>query len=329
MNAWLIRERAIRGIGKPRSIFGTRVSQSAFFNELQEAETKALRYLQIPNMAQVTLDVTAATRLAPLGLAEGIDMIGWLISRVVFTDSDGDEHVLIPTTLETMDTVRSGWRDATSVSTDIPRNYWIDVVNNGIMLDPAPGADGTDVLAVEFTRRPWQTFIVYETGTVTVGYGDTAVVGSGTSWDQYADFATTLHFGVLPTVGSNDADPMPTRWYRVSAIGSDTGLTIPEGFGEPDVAAASYVLATRSSLIEKYADLAPILIAYCQAFIHGNNRNEEARAAKMAEFGGLLDEALSIIHTHPDKMANATFGFSGEFDEGLDDISRAQMGMAS
>lgn len=323
MNAWAIRERILREIGFPRSALGSRISQSALFNQIQEAETKALRRLHIPDLARVTLDVTGESRVVSIGIAQGIDMVGWLIRRVVFTDTDGDEHVLSPTSLETMDRSRRGWRDATSVSTDIPRNYWPDYATNSLYLDPAPGTTDTDALSVEFVRRPWQQFIVYETGTVTVGYGDTAVVGSGTSWSTYSDFATSLHFGVLPSVSSVDNDPMPIRWYRVSAIGGDTALTIPAGFSEPDVSGASYVLASRSTLIEKHSDLAPILIAYGQAFAFGNNREFQMRDQKLAEFNVLLEEAEGTVHILPDMMANATMGFSGEFDHDLDDYTRS------
>ena len=72
----------------------------------------------------------------------------------------------------------------------------------------------------------------YTTGTV--GVSGTAVTGSGTSW------ATGLSVGSRIGFGSTDPTQI-TTWYQISAIGSDTGITLTSSAGTIS-AGSAYVI---------------------------------------------------------------------------------------
>jgi hypothetical protein len=64
---------------------------------------------------------------------------------------------------------------------------------------------------------------LYTTGTVSVS--GTAVTGSGTAW-------TTARYAVGGRIGFGSTDPAQiTTWYHISAIGSDTSITLIENAG--------------------------------------------------------------------------------------------------
>jgi hypothetical protein len=77
--------------------------------------------------------------------------------------------------------------------------------------------------ATAHTVRGFRAILeAYTTGTVTVS--GTAVTGSGTAW------ATGLSVGSRIGFGSTDPTQI-TTWYQISAIGSDTSITLTAGAG--------------------------------------------------------------------------------------------------
>lgn len=75
----------------------------------------------------------------------------------------------------------------------------------------------------------------YETGTVTVTKGGTTVTGASTLWNTNNDFGqkNARAGGKIKFSGSNDT-------YKVTAVASDTSLTISPIFISDNLAAASY-----------------------------------------------------------------------------------------
>lgn len=75
----------------------------------------------------------------------------------------------------------------------------------------------------------------YETGTVTITKGSTTLTGSGTAWNTNNDFsvANVRVGGKIVINGGKEV-------YRVSAVGSDTSITLETSFIQDDVSGASY-----------------------------------------------------------------------------------------
>lgn len=75
----------------------------------------------------------------------------------------------------------------------------------------------------------------YTTGTVTITQGSTTLTGSGTAWN------TNNVFGVANArAGGKIRINNGTEVYEVSAVGSDTSITLTSRFTQADVAAVSY-----------------------------------------------------------------------------------------
>lgn len=91
-------------------------------------------------------------------------------------------------------------------------------------------------------KLPWaerravlRTQAKYDTGTVTVSKGSTAVTGSGTAWDTNNDFGVknARTTGRITINGTTDI-------YDVSAVGSDTSITLADAYVGADVSAGAY-----------------------------------------------------------------------------------------
>ena len=76
----------------------------------------------------------------------------------------------------------------------------------------------------------------YTTGTVTITQGSTTLTGSGTAWN------TNNAFGVANArVGGKVVINGGQEVYEVSAVGSDTSITLANAFVQADVSGGSYV----------------------------------------------------------------------------------------
>lgn len=93
-----------------------------------------------------------------------------------------------------------------------------DVTTGTLVTMTYPTATAHTLKALRAIIRP------YSTGTVSVS--GTAVTGSGTSW------RTTLGACVGSRIGFGSTDPSQiSTWYEISAIGSDTGITLTGSAG--------------------------------------------------------------------------------------------------
>lgn len=75
----------------------------------------------------------------------------------------------------------------------------------------------------------------YNTGTVTITKGSTTLTGSGTLWNTNNEFsvANARTTGKITIAGSQEV-------YTISAVGSDTSITLNESFIDDDVSAETY-----------------------------------------------------------------------------------------
>src|SRR3990167_3279764 len=78
----------------------------------------------------------------------------------------------------------------------------------------------------------------YDTGTVTVTRGSTAVTGASTVW-------TSIHDGRYFRARTN--------WYRISKATSNTALVLDREFTEDDVAAGSYSIIAKQIALDPEA----------------------------------------------------------------------------
>ncbi len=76
----------------------------------------------------------------------------------------------------------------------------------------------------------------YDTGTVAVTLGSTAVVGTDSLWATTPTVATHVDWWIR----------ISNAWYRVAAVVSDTSLTLATAFAETTVTANSYSLVKRT-----------------------------------------------------------------------------------
>jgi len=92
-------------------------------------------------------------------------------------------------------------------------------------------------------KMPWaerraivRTQAPYTTGTVTIGKGDTTLVGSSTLWNTANDFSVNnvRVGGKITIAGTSDV-------YDVTAVASDTSLTLGQAFIGSDVSAETYI----------------------------------------------------------------------------------------
>lgn len=92
-------------------------------------------------------------------------------------------------------------------------------------------------------KMPWaerravlRTQADYSTGTVSINKGSTALTGSSTLWNTNNDFgvANVRTSGKFVIVGSEEV-------YSISAVGSDTSVTLNEPFIDADLTGGTYV----------------------------------------------------------------------------------------
>lgn len=76
----------------------------------------------------------------------------------------------------------------------------------------------------------------YTTGTVSINNGSASLTGSGTTWS-----ADRIFIGSRIGFGSTDPAQI-TTWYEISAIGSDTAITLTQNFASSNISDASYVI---------------------------------------------------------------------------------------
>lgn len=118
-------------------------------------------------------------------------------------------------------------REATTVTTtsDIAKRYINRSLHDMHIDSDFPWATRRDTLLTHAT---------YTTGTVTITQGATAVTGASTLWNTANTFAqNNARVGGKLTINGTDI-------YNVTAVGSDTAITIGERFVAADVSASGY-----------------------------------------------------------------------------------------
>jgi len=98
---------------------------------------------------------------------------------------------------------------------------------------PSQGTQGT------YTCRGVEvSYEKYTQGTVAINNGSASLTGTGTSWSANRMFVGS-RIG-FPTV-AGDPTTVP-QWYEISAIGSDTAITLTSNFAQSNISGANYII---------------------------------------------------------------------------------------
>lgn len=98
---------------------------------------------------------------------------------------------------------------------------------------PFQGTQGT------YTNRGHEIiYATYTTGTVSITNGTTGLTGSTTAWNTTRQFIGS-RIGFPATAGDPTTVP---QWYEISAIGSDTSITLTQNFAQATLSGANYII---------------------------------------------------------------------------------------
>lgn len=114
------------------------------------------------------------------------------------------------------------------ISSDVPTSYFLKPSTHEIGIYPIPSTAG---YTITFTYQEKYKDLGeddYTTGTATATNGSSTITGSGTTW-------TSAMVGRYIKITD--------YWYKITAVGSTTSLTIQGEFGEDTVSGASYTIA--------------------------------------------------------------------------------------
>lgn len=131
------------------------------------------------------------------------------------------------------------------------------VQGNTIQFWPTP-ANNSNTITYEYLQAVKDISVAdYTTGTiVTIANGSAAVTGSGTSW------TAGMVGKYLRITAGNGANLGDGLWYKISAVGSTTTLTLSAVYTGVSIAAgsAAYTIADASLIPEKY-QIGPVYYA--------------------------------------------------------------------
>ena len=177
------------------------------------------------------------------------------------------------------------WEDLNSTTTftsQFPSHYF--VFNNQIHVFPTPSAAG-DTITVTYRQKVKELSIADNTtGTiVSITNGAKALVGSGTSWTAgMVGNYIKITDGFAANLGDN-------FWYKISAVGSTTTITLDKSYQGTTIAAGSagLTLGQIPLIPEEYQ----AMLVYYAAYQYWNAQNNGATRA--AEFRDQYNEFLN------------------------------------
>lgn len=187
-------------------------------------------------------------------------------------------------------------------------NYpiYFHIFNNQLNLWPIPSTASFTV-TYNYRRNIVDLSIAdYTTGTVTTD-GTAVVVGSGTSWNASM---IGKYFQITPTATA--ATNGDGYWYKVSAVGSATSLTLDKAYAGANVAGAAFTIGQMPALPEAFHDT----MAYKASEVYFTTIEPELARAQMFrqmyedKYQGLVDDSKKsvnpwIITPVPGNMENS------------------------
>lgn len=179
------------------------------------------------------------------------------VTTVTVTVGGTTYSPILITSRQEWDRLNSG----VSLSSDVPERMII--YGGTIGFWPIPASSTTDAVTVYYRKGHIDLSLAdYTTGTITtLAAAGTAVTGSGTTW---AAGMVGHYLKITPTAAALGGDG---RWYKVTAVGSTTTLTLDKPYGGVAIAAgsATYTLGQVGLLPEAYQKI-PVYRAVQQYF---------------------------------------------------------------
>lgn len=178
------------------------------------------------------------------------------------------------------------WRQLNMYSqTGEPTHYFIRGYDE-VGLYPIPSTSVTNGIELVFSPKHVSlTQDDYTAGTVSVTDGSQTVTGTNTVW-------TSIHVGQWFEV----SDGSDSRWYRISAVASNTSLTLENFYQGTSGSGKTYRIGQVADLPEEYLE-APVDYAAYRHFLKRGTKD------KVNDFRTLFFEALSDCK---DKYGNTT-----------------------
>jgi hypothetical protein len=181
-------------------------------------------------------------------------------------------------------------------------NYpiYFHIYNNQLELWPIPSTNGYTI-TYNYRKNVIDLSIAnYTTGTVATA-GTTAVTGTATSWNASL---IGQYFQVPQTAtAATDGDGF---WYKVTAVGSTTSLTLSKAYAGSNVTGASYIIGQVPAIPEAFQDL-PAYKAAQMYYLTRNPDNTRVQNYKMIydeKFQGLVDDSKKSVNTRIQVDAN-------------------------
>jgi len=132
---------------------------------------------------------------------------------------------------------------------DYPQYYYI--WNNQLLLWPIP-ASNSNVMTVNYKKRVKDLSMADNTtGTVSITTATNTVTGVGTSFREWMEDSGWLRV----TRTTTNASTGDGEWYQISAVASDTSLTLVNAYAGQTTAGAAITIGDVPILPEDYQDM--------------------------------------------------------------------------
>lgn len=176
-------------------------------------------------------------------------------------------------------------------------NYpvWFHIYNNQINFWPIPSTSNL-VITYNYRKNVVDLSIADDTtGTITATNGSASVVGAGTSWNSSM---VGRFIRITPTTtAATNGDGF---WYKISAVGSTTTMTLSVVYGGTSVAGATLTIGQMPILPEAFHDM-PVYKAVEQYYSTIEPELDRAQMFKMMydeRFQGLVMDSKKTTNTH-------------------------------
>jgi hypothetical protein len=194
-------------------------------------------------------------------------------------------------------TSNSEWNllnNPTGVQSDAVSHYFIE--GNEIQFWPVP-ASSSNTITYSYQQKIRDYNVAdYTTGNISaVANGGTTVTGSGTSW------TAGMVGKYLRITASNSANVGDGLWYKISAVGSTTSLTLDTPYTGTAITAgsAAYKIVDAPIIPEKY-QLGPVYYATSEYF---RKTGEDGKADRYAnQFAELMNQMKNEEGTKTDSV---------------------------
>jgi len=230
------------------------------------------------------------------------DILDYQIDSVYYSDTDSTERkILTPITIDELDANDRRWREWTGV----PKYWYHDKANGqwGLNEYEANVATGTDCIEIRYKKKHTKMTNYYATGTVSITTATTAAVGGSTAWIGNVDAGDYIGIGKL----LDSSTAFPTNWFEIESVDADTGITLADTFTDATATAASYIIASPSSITNDELNMCSVLWAMGL----GYKFDQKFELMKMVQdecITRITEETFGLLHDAQAKRISTPFG---------------------